>query len=108
MEAHSAERVVWIGLVEVAPHDSNDIFEGGLGAFSNVLALATSVEDYMAVTAAALDAEGLTAVAVDDPEPLSERQSRGDLPTDILELGEQAAAGDVVWGTFHIFETDEE
>jgi hypothetical protein len=42
------------------------------------------------------------------PEPLSERQSRGELPTEIVELAERAAAGDVVWGAFDIFETDDE
>ena len=43
-------REVWIGLVEVVPEEGNDIFDGAPGAYANVLALAESVEDYMAVT----------------------------------------------------------
>lgn len=54
MAGKEGEREVWTGLVEVIADDGNDIFDGAPGAFANVLALASSVEDYMAVTAPAL------------------------------------------------------
>jgi hypothetical protein len=102
------EREIWIGLVEVTADEGNDIFDGAPGAYTNVLALASSVEDYMAVTAPALLRAGVVAVGVDDPEPLRVRQSRATLGDDILALGEQAARGEVVWTTFHVFLSEEE
>jgi hypothetical protein len=48
------------------------------------------------------------AVGVDNPEPLRERTSREQLPEDILDLGEQARSGDVVWDTFYVFESEDE
>jgi hypothetical protein len=101
-------REVWIGLVEVVPDEGNDIFEGGLGAYANVLALASSVEDYMAVTAPALLLEGVIAVGVDNPEPLRERKLKVELDEEIHALGQRARTGAVVWDTFYVFEADDE
>ena len=84
------------------------MFEGALGGYANVLALASSVEDYMAVTAPALLRRGLIAVGVDDPEPLRERQARLLLSDEIVRLGEQAQTGEVVWDRFHTFEFEED
>ena len=100
-------REVWIGLVEVVPEEGNDIFDGAPGAYANVLALAESVEDYMAVTAPVLLRQGLIAVGVDDPEPLRERRSRVQVSDEILDLDERALTGDVVWTTFHVFEAED-
>jgi hypothetical protein len=101
-----AGREVWIGRVEVVPEEGHDPFEGALGAFANVLALARSVEDYMDVTAAALLRENLVAVGVDNPEPLRERRLSFHLNDEIVELGEQARAGEVVWDIFYAFDSD--
>jgi len=46
--AAGPNREVWIGLVEVVPEEGNDIFDGAPGGYANVLAIAASVEDYMA------------------------------------------------------------
>jgi len=108
MSDRMVEREVWIGLVEVAPEEGNNMFEGALGAYVNVLALASSVEDYMAVTAPALLHRGLIAVGVDDPEPLRERQAKFQLRDEIVQLGEQAQTGEVVWDRFHSFESEED
>jgi hypothetical protein len=108
MADNEQEREVWTGLVEVVADEGNDIFDGAPGAFANVLALASSVDDYMAVTATALLREGVVAVGVDDPEPLRERQSRKTLSDEFLALAERAAQGEIVWDTFHVFENDEE
>jgi hypothetical protein len=108
MSNGAVEREVWIGLVEVAADEGNDIFGGGLGAYANVLALAGSVEDYMAVTATALTRQRLIAVGLDDPEPLRDRQLREQLTDEIIELGERAKNGDVVWDTFYVFDSDED
>src|SRR3954447_22693661 len=89
-------REVWIGLVEVRPEEGNDIFDGAPGAFSNVLALASSVDDYMAITAAALLRSGLIAVGLDDLELLRERESGVQLSDEILDLRGHAREGDVV------------
>jgi hypothetical protein len=102
------EREVWTGLVEVAADDGSDIFGGAPGAFANVFALASSVEDYMAVTAPALLREGVVAVDVDDPEPVRERKAREMLSEDFLALAERAGEGEVVWDTFYVFEKDED
>ena len=108
MSEQGEEREVWIGLVEVTADEGNDVFDGAPGAYTNVLALASSVEDYMAVTAPALLRAGVVAVGVDDPEPLRVRQLRVELNDEFLALGEQAARGEVVWSTFHVFESDED
>jgi hypothetical protein len=108
MTMEPLEREVWIGLVEVTPGEGNDIFDGAPGAYANVLALANSVEDYMASTAAAQHSNGLIAVGVDDPEPLRERESRVYVTDEITQLAEEARTGDVVWDTFYVFETDED
>jgi hypothetical protein len=97
---------VWIGRVEVVPEPGHDPFDGAPGAFANVLALARSVEDYMEVTAAALLREGLQALEVADPEPLRERRARAQLNDEIVQLGEQARAGEVVWDKFYAFDSD--
>jgi hypothetical protein len=108
MTEQDGERELWIGLVEVTADEGNDIFDGAPGAYTNVLALASSVEDYMAVTAPALLRAGVVAVGVDDPEALRVRQSRAELSDDILALSERAAQGEVVWTTFHVFLSEEE
>jgi hypothetical protein len=102
------EREVWIGLVEVVPEEGNNIFEGAPGAYANVLALVSSVGGYMAVTGPALARRGLEAVEVANPEPLRERQSRAALSEEMIRLAEHARAGEVVWDTFYVFETDDE
>lgn len=107
MPEERPDREVWIGLVEVVPDEASDALEGALGAFANVLALANSVDDYMAATAPALLSRGLIAVGVDDPEPLRERQLRVQLSDEIVSLGDQARSGAVVWDTFHSFEAEE-
>lgn len=84
------------------------MLDGGAGAYTNVLALASSVDDYMAVTAPALLREGLLAVGVDNPEPLRERKSRVRLSAEIPGLEERARTGDVVWDTFHVFDAEAE
>jgi hypothetical protein len=101
-------REVWAGLVEVAPEEGNNIFEGALGAYANVLALASSVEEYMAVTAPALLREGLICVGVENPEPLRERRSREQLSEEFLGLSERASKGEVVWDTFYAFEAEDD
>jgi hypothetical protein len=103
-----ADREVWIGLVEVVANDGNDIFGGAAGAYANVLCLASSVDDYMAVTAPVLLREGVVAVGVDEPEPLRERRSREQLSDEILALSERAASGEIVWDTFYVFERHED
>lgn len=108
MSEGEMEREVWIGLVEVVPEEGNDIFDGAPGGYANVLALACSVEDYMAVTAPALLNVGVIAVGVDDPEPLRERLSRVDVSEEIEQIVVDARAGEVVWDTFYVFETDED
>src|SRR5947209_9666801 len=107
MTEQGGEREVWTGLVEVTADEGNDIFDGAPGAYVNVLALASSVEDYMAVTAPLLLRAGVVAVGLDDPEPLRERQSRMKLSDDILALGERAARDGVVWDTFYVFTSEE-
>lgn len=101
-------REVWIGLVEVAPEEGSDIFDGAPGAYANVLAIASSVDDYMAVTAPALLRAGVIAVGVENPEPLRARHSRGELSDEMLGLAERAREGHVVWDTFYVFEAEDE
>jgi hypothetical protein len=95
-------REVWIALVEVAPHEGNDIFDGGPGAFTNVLAAADGLSDYRSRVETALDREGLTVLDIEDAGPLHERLSRFEVVEELLELVPQAESG-VVWDVFHVY-----
>src|SRR6185312_5446362 len=99
---------VWIGLVEVRPLEGNDSFEGAPGAYTNVLTLASDSEEYETKIAGALVRAGFALEEVGEPEPLRERMSRVDISDEIVELGGRAMAGEVVWSTFHVFESEVE
>jgi len=98
---------VWIGRVEVVPHAGNEILGDAPGAYSNVLARASSVPEYRAKVVAALTEEGLNVVEIEDAEPLRERQTRFQVPDAILAIAEGAPKR-VVWDTFYIFESEGE
>jgi hypothetical protein len=95
-------REVWIALVEVAPHEGNDIFDGGPGAFTNILAAADGLSDYRSRIETALDREGLSVLDIEDAEPLRDRLSRFEVDEELLELVPQAA-NTVVWGEFDVY-----
>jgi hypothetical protein len=106
-EVGNVSSQVWIGLVQVTPHPGNDIFGDAPGGFANVLAEASSFAEYNAKVIAALDEEGLTVVEIEDAEPLPERQTRFQVPENILAIADEAAER-VVWDTFYVFESEDD
>lgn len=101
-------REVWVGRIEVAPQEGNDIFEGAPGAFANALVTANSFDDYREqVTVAFATQAALKVVEIKDAEPLRVRMSRVRISDELVELGGRALHGDVVWDTLYVFESDE-
>jgi hypothetical protein len=98
-------REIWIGLVEVSPLEGNDIFDGAPGAFTNVLAEADGLDGFRASVLMALEREGLTVIEIEDAEPLRERLAEFEVDEEILRLAPEAASN-VVWHTFHVYESD--
>jgi hypothetical protein len=78
-------------LVEVRAHAGNDISGASPGAFSNVLAEAASLSEYVVKVTAALDEEGLTVAEIQGAEPLRKRQRRADVAEVILARAGQAS-----------------
>ncbi len=66
----------WIGLVHVVPGESNDALEGGVGAYVNAVALASSEADFVQKVTAALAEEQFDTIETMDVETLSAREAR--------------------------------
>jgi hypothetical protein len=99
---------VWIGRVEVAPVEGNDIFEGDPGAFSNAFVQAESLDQYTDRVTVAFAQEGLDVVGIEGAEPLRERMARVEVSDELVRVAEEALGGDVVWDTFYVFENDDD
>ena len=56
------------------------------GAYTNVIAFASSASQFRTAAVTALDAEGLSVDEIQDDEPLVERRKRHDLDDDLEEL----------------------
>jgi hypothetical protein len=93
---------VWTALVEVVPHDGNDIFDGAPGGFTNVLAAPDGLSDCRSRIEAALDREGLALLEIENAEPLRERLARSEVDEELLQLVPEAASG-VVWEVFQVY-----
>jgi hypothetical protein len=106
MSEQSSE--VWIGLVHVRPLLGSEDRFNGPGAYTNMLALAASLEDYSEKVTATADADHLVVIAIEDAEPLCERMAEYEVSEEIVNLAAVALGGAVVGDNFFVYLSDED
>jgi hypothetical protein len=98
-----AEKVVWIGLVQVRSLPQSQVLTGVSGAFVNVLTWASNASEFQEKAEELMVHLGVKLIGVENPEPLIERQRQGELGTEIdqiaLEMKENPNA--IRYATFH-------
>ncbi len=103
--------VLWVGLAECVPTFGDaDLFDGGKGAFVNVVGFASSKEIFSRRVVEKLQELSATMVSLEDVEPYEERTSQWEIDDDLQAAAAAAAGdgGDVVLATLDIYmDTDE-
>lgn len=74
----SGARAPWIGLVHVKPVTETSPLGTSTGAFSPVVALATSSDDFARVVHREVSAYGMVVIEIENVEPLSDRMRTGE------------------------------
>lgn len=82
----STEKSIWIGMVQVLSLPGSVILQGVSGAYVNILTWASSPSEFRGKAKDLIDYLGLKLVAVVDEEPLSEREKRGEIDADIVQV----------------------
>ena len=84
----ASEKTPWIGVVLVSRDDdwSGYSDEPMGGAYTNVIAFASSASQFRAAAVTALSPEGFSVDEIEDDEPLVERRKLHDLDDDLEEL----------------------
>jgi hypothetical protein len=67
------EKRTWIGLAHVKPWPGNNMLEGAIGAFVNVLALAVDTSDFISVATDRLNDYEFYVVGIEDVQVFEER-----------------------------------
>lgn len=102
--------ILWVGLAECVPVEGGALlFEGGNGAFANVVGLAASRESFHANVERELRELGASLVGLDDVEPLEVRTANWEIDDEV----EIAAAGvqedgDIALATLDIYMAGDE
>ena len=99
------KKELWIDLVEVAPQPGNDVLGSDKrGASVNVIALASSQDDFKRQICASLTKLGLNLVEFENPGPFSKRISEHQIAPDLTELAKNVKRDGILgFGTFHTF-----
>jgi hypothetical protein len=82
----STEKSIWIGMVQVLSLPSSEILQGVSGAYVNILTWAANPSEFRDKAKELMDYLGLKLVGVEDEEPLSKREERGDVDADIAQV----------------------
>lgn len=97
-------REVHIGMVGVVPAKGSDLLGNAKGAYVNVLALASTPQEYEDEVQRALGGLGLFAFEFEDVEPFANRASQRSLEADLYVLAaEVSETGQPRFATFHTF-----
>jgi len=86
MEEESIEKSIWIGMAQVLSLPGSEILQGVSGAYVNILTWATSPSEFREKAKELMDHLGLKLVGVEDEEPLTEREKRGEVDADIAQV----------------------
>jgi hypothetical protein len=103
---------LWTGLacVKLNPEtEAADPFDGGKGAWSNVVAWVDSQDEFEKRVRRHAEGMGYILVELDAVQLLETRMSREDYHEELLDMRETATRQpeDSIWGNFHIWEHDE-
>jgi hypothetical protein len=99
---------VWIGLVHVRPQAGREDRFNGPGAYTNMLALADSANDYVEKVTAAANADHLVVIEVEGAEPLRKRMVEYEVTEEIVALAALALDDAVVGDNFFVYLSDED
>jgi hypothetical protein len=80
------EKSIWIGMVQVLSLPGSEILHGVSGAYVNVLTWASNRSEFREKAKELMDYLGLELVGVEDEEPLSERENRGEVDAHISQV----------------------
>ena len=99
----STEKNIWIGMVQVLSLPSSEILQGVSGAYVNVLTWASNPTEFREKAKELMDYLGLKLVGVEDEEPLSEREKRGEVDADIAQVASEVKDNpkSIRYMTFH-------
>jgi hypothetical protein len=103
---------IWTGLacVKLNPEIKDvDPFDGGRGAWSNVVAWADSQTEFEKRVRRHAEGMGYILIELDGIQLLETRMSREGYPEELIEMQQAATRQpeDSIWGTLHIWERDE-
>ena len=98
------ENNIWIGLVNVLPDKNCKVLKKNEGAFTNILTLANSSEEYRTKVGLILKVYKLHIIEIEDEERLIERMQKTQIDEEIIELSQSEFNNETVKiGTLHIY-----
>jgi hypothetical protein len=99
----SVEKSIWIGMVQVLSLPGSEILQGVSGAYVNILTWAANPSEFRERAKELMDYLGLKLVGVEDEEPLSEREARGEIDADIARVAAEVKDNprSIRYMTFH-------
>jgi hypothetical protein len=97
--------IAWIGLAEVTSERDGSPLARGEGAFVHVVGLGDDADALLGILQAELDELDLSLVALEDVEPLLDRQVYGHIGEELLELAATLDSDHRIrLGTFQAFD----
>lgn len=101
----SIEDNIWIGLAHVKSRSNNGVLGIAKGAFVNVIAYASNVDDYIDKVAVAVNDLELDFIEIEDLELLSERKTKSGLNQGLSQKAiEVSETKGLRFGNFHTFD----
>ncbi len=95
----------WVGFIEVRDWNGSSDLGSGVKAFTNVMGIASSKDDFFQIVAENLKSLGLELITMEDCELLCERMQYFEVQDELVSLANEFAADkQVVFGTFHAYE----
>jgi hypothetical protein len=98
---------VWIGLAHLKPRLGEDFFEGAVGAFVIVVAIAEDFDDFVSTAMTYLQQQHFEVVEIEDIELFREREQHYSVDQEIRELvyGLKSESP-VALDTFQVYESE--
>ncbi len=106
------EKELWVGLVHLRPLTAisrEEILDGNAGAYTNIIAWATTAEDFRRRAEMLAESLGLFVEETEEEEPLRMRVRDSLLPEELEEMRSRAELNPdaIVYGTFHTYSHDD-
>lgn len=99
----STEKSIWIGMVQVLSLPGSEILQGVSGAYVNILTWAANPSEFREKAKELMDYLGVKLVGVEDEEPLSKREERGEVDADVAQVALEVKGNpkSIRYMTFH-------